>query len=125
MPPELARGGEGGQLIYDSGMEGHWIWLVPLGLGGFVCILNFHLSFLRFFLHRMRGRGRDEYRWVSGFPLVGSLLVAVSLVGLWEEPWLRIAAFGLILIDTGGPHWFLLSQVLDRWCSPSKGDGEP
>lgn len=80
-------------------------WLALL-VGGLVSALNFYLSFCRFALHRLRGGSREAYRWKSGIPLLGSLLVALSLVGFYDAPWIVGIALMLIAIDTGGIHWF-------------------
>ena len=79
---------------------------VALLVGGLVSALNFYLSFCRYPLHRFRGGSRESYRWVSGFPLVGSLLVALSIVRFYDAPWIFAIALALIAIDTGGIHWF-------------------
>jgi len=81
--------------------------LVLLGVGGFICVLNFYLSFLRYPLHRWRGGTREDYRWESGLPLLGSAFVAWSLFWLHKWPVLLPVGVLLILIDTGGIHWML------------------
>ena len=90
---------------------------VLFGLGALVCLVNAYLSWLRYPLHRLRGGAPGTYRWVSGFPVVGSLLVVVAWM-LWlrdERSWpLDVTAWGLALIDTGGIHWLLL-VVIARW----------
>ncbi len=88
-------------------------WLL-FSAGAIVCLVNFYLSCLRYPLHRLRGRAPDTYQWVSGFPLVGSLLVVLAwLFWLRGEGWapLDVAAWSLALIDTGGIHWFLLVML--------------
>ena len=74
-----------------------------LALGGFVCALNFYLTFLRYPLHRLRGQ---PFRWVSGFPLVGSLFVVPCLWWLPLLSWAFWLAVVLAVLDTGGLHWF-------------------
>lgn len=84
--------------------------MIALGLlilGGFVCCLNFYLSFLRYPLHRLGGGSKESYHWVSGFPLVGSFFVAIALLKYWHNTGLFVAAMLLIAIDTGGIPWFL------------------
>ena len=76
------------------------------GLGALVCLINFYTSFLRYSLHRLRGLPRDSFRWVSGFPVVGSLLVALSFIWLHRLPLMIPVCIALVLIDTGGIHWF-------------------
>jgi hypothetical protein len=60
---------------------------------------------LRHPLHRLRGLPKESYRHVSEFPVLGSLFVALSLVGLHEIPAMRPVAIIVMLIDTGGIHW--------------------
>jgi hypothetical protein len=62
-------------------------------------------------LHRLRGRAEGTYRPVSGFPLVGSLLVAISLVLLHANTVALSVALVLMLVDTGGIHWFFGSMI--------------
>jgi len=86
-----------------------WLYAsaVPaLILGGAVAVLNFYLSFIRYHVVRWRGR---EYRFVSGFPLIGSVLLvpaAVGLAGAGSLPLLALAVL-FIALDTGGVAWFL------------------
>ncbi len=95
---------------------------VSLIVGGFSCALNFYLSFLRYPLHKLR-RGSDvEYRWASGIPVVGSVLVLMSLASLHLETWLLYTALTLMLVDTGGIHWFL-GAMLYEGISKKKGRG--
>jgi hypothetical protein len=79
-----------------------------LGLGGAIAALNFYLSFVRVpMLRRLRRPAEPEF--VSGVPLVGSLLLLLAWgVGL-DSTGARVAACVLFLIDTGGPHWFLFT----------------
>ncbi|MBN1590128.1 MAG: hypothetical protein JW888_11480 [Pirellulales bacterium] len=76
-----------------------------LVIGGLLCCFNFYLSFVRYPVHQMMGGKKEDYQWVSGIPLLGSLLVAISLFRLWQWPWFRTPAIILIVIDTGGLHW--------------------
>jgi hypothetical protein len=84
---------------------------ILFGLGAFVSILNFHLSFVRPAIHRLRGRG--EYRFVSGFPLVGSLMLVGSFFLFPAGHILRPVALVIALFDTGGIHWFCVMMVYD------------
>ena len=90
-------------------------------VGGFVCLLNFYLSWLSYPLHRLRGLSPESFRSHSGFPLIGSILVVVSLVGLHSESTVVPIAIGLIAIDTGGIHWFLGAQVYHAWHTRHRG----
>jgi hypothetical protein len=84
-----------------------------VALGTLVATLNFYLSFVRYFLYRLRQGSAVGYRNVSGFPIVGTLLVtAGGLISFGSAP---IAVFGLftMFIDTGGSLWFLESNWRD------------
>jgi hypothetical protein len=85
-------------------------WII-FGLGAFICLLNFYLSFLRYPIHRLRGLSRESYHWSSGFPIIGSLMVAISLIGLHSQTGILPASIVLIAIDTGGIHWFAGSMI--------------
>ena len=88
-------------------MDMGWLAAGLLGLGGLICCVNFYLSFLRYPIHRFRGGLRETYKYDSGVPLFGSLLVVLSLLKFYSHPVLLTIAIILILIDTGGLHWFL------------------
>jgi hypothetical protein len=90
---------------------GHIIaWTIAwalFALGAFICLLNFYLSCVRYPLHRWRGLPKEAFQWVSGFPLVGSLFVALSLLWLHQLPVMIPIGIAMIVVDTGGIHWFL------------------
>ncbi len=54
--------------------------LALLSFGGCISILNFYLSFLRYPLHVLRGGNKDNFQWVSGFPLVGTVFLLAALL---------------------------------------------
>ncbi len=85
--------------------------------GGLICALNAYLSWVRYPLHRARGRSAASFRWASGVPLVGSALVlgawAVTLRSL-ESAWINATAVALLLADSGGPLWFAIQVVRER-----------
>jgi hypothetical protein len=72
-------------------------------VGAFMSILNFHLSFVRPLICRLR---RRECRFISGFPLLGSLLLVISFFCFPAEQAMRWVALAIALFDTGGIHWF-------------------
>jgi len=79
--------------------------IVLFALGGIITLNNICLSFVRYPIHRARGGDRETYRWVSGIPLFGSLLLWIS-IGLLPSPALKWTAGILSIFDTGGIHWF-------------------
>lgn len=72
--------------------------------GGFICLTNFYLSFIRHPLYKLIHK---RYKWVSGIPVVGSISVALSLIFLYRTTWVLITGLFLIAIDTVGLLWFL------------------
>ncbi len=91
---------------------------LAFALGASLSLLNFYLSFVRVPLLRLLGRSP---RFVSGFPLVGSLLLVVSAALLWSERWLALSALALVVLDTGGLHWFLGVLAWEAATSRSRG----
>ena len=87
-------------------MLGTVVGLLLLILGASISLLNFHLSFTRYYYHRLRGR-RDEYRHISGFPFVGQLLCLASLPFFPTPSIPQLIAIVAALLDTGGIHWFI------------------
>jgi hypothetical protein len=80
---------------------------------GLIGMLNFYLSFVRGYLYVKRHGSRDGYRHVSGFPLIGTVLVLIgAALGFGEIP---TAILGLVVmsVDTGGSVWFLIATWRD------------
>jgi hypothetical protein len=95
------------------GDEGHAIGLAVMFAALVIGGLNFYLSFLRGLLYRRTKGTLDGYKHVSGFPMLGSLLVVVgTLVGFGSA---LCAALGLLVValDTGGSVWFLIATWKD------------
>jgi len=80
-------------------------------VGGFVCLMNFYLSYVRCLIFWLRGGRREEYEHISGCVVVGSLAVAASLFWLHDVSWILAVAIVLILLDTGGIHWFAATML--------------
>ena len=79
-----------------------------VALGTMFATLNLYLSFGRWFLYRLRHGSADGYRHISGFPVIGTILVGGGgLVSFGSVP---VAVLGLIamVLDTGGTLWFVL-----------------
>jgi hypothetical protein len=75
-------------------------------IGGATTALNFYLSFLRYPLYRLLGGARERYRWPSGVPVFGSLLMWIGAGFLWTRPVAMWSVLGLSLLDTAGLHVF-------------------
>jgi phosphatidylserine synthase len=91
--------------------------MVLFFLGALICAANFYLSYIRYSLFYMTGR-QSEFRYVSGIPLVGSLIVVLSLIFLRLPHWATLAGVVLAVLDTGGIHWFIGSVA---WHSMRSG----
>ena len=78
--------------------------------GGLVALLNFYLSFVAALLHRLR-HGVQPARVPSGVPLIGSILLGIVAIALPSGTPTQFVALALLAVDTGGPHWFAVSQV--------------
>ena len=92
------------------------IGLALFVVGTLVTCVNFYTSLIRYPLHRWRGGARDHFRWVSGFPLVGSLFLWLAALFLVRRPVLTWAALGISLFDTGGFHWLAGMMFYMTFC---------
>jgi hypothetical protein len=81
---------------------------LTFGLGALVSLLNFYTSWVRMPL--LRALGRPPH-WVSGFPIIGSLLLAISAILMWEVRGIALSALVLAALDTGGIHWLIGGQL--------------
>ena len=68
---------------------------LAFALGAYICLLNFYLSWIRIPLLRAFGRSPG---WISGFPFIGSLLLAIAAALLWEKRGLAITALVLAVL---------------------------
>ncbi len=91
-------------------LEGEWVktGVCVYSLGAWVCLLNFYTSFLRFPIHRLRGGSEEDYKFVSGIPLVG-VLVLLGMALLPINTYITLASIALIVMDTGSVTWFVIS----------------
>jgi hypothetical protein len=79
---------------------------VLFAIGSFFTFANFYLSFIRYLVYRWRGGELEDYRFISGIPLFGSLILWFSAGLLHEYPTLMWSAIVVSVFDTGGIHWF-------------------
>lgn len=81
--------------------------------GAVIACLNLYLSVMRYRLHARTRVSTAECRRVSGFPVIGTIIVVVgALLGFGCT---ACAALGLIAVafDTGGAPWFLAATWND------------
>lgn len=83
--------------------------------GAYLCLLNFYISFLRYRIHLWRGLPKESYKFVSGIPLLGSLIVFLLVRCTNLPPAMQYAGVVLIVIDTGGIHW-AIGNILYQSC---------
>lgn len=85
-------------------------WLL-FALAGYFCLLNFYLSFLRYPSYLWRGGSKESYRFISGIPILGSLIVYLLYRNAHLPDTLQIVAIILIAVDTGGIHWGIANMI--------------
>jgi hypothetical protein len=110
-PPVSARRGARAAVPGSA----HCFGYVPLVLGGVIVVTNIYCAFLKYPLYKLTGR-LEKYRWNSGVPLIGSLLLVAALV-LAPTGRVAKAAVVLLLIDPGGLlglAWLLVSWLWRR-----------
>ena len=71
-----------------------------------VAALNAHLSWVRPLLFRWRHGSMAEYRFISGFPVVGTVFVVLAVVAAFGSTAVAILALLSLFLDTGGLLWF-------------------
>lgn len=79
-----------------------------LALGGFIVLANVYVAFVRPLILQALGTPPAEQEYVSGLPLMGSAFLMVSTIPLFPLVGPSIAVTVLLLLDTGGPLWFLI-----------------
>lgn len=87
------------------------IGLTLFGVGTLLTLRNFYLSFIRYPLHCWCGGTRENFRWESGIPLFGVLLLWIAACCLLSQPLLVWSAVMISLFDTGGLHWFVGAMI--------------
>ncbi len=88
-------------------------------LGGALSAHNFYLSLLRYPLYRLCGGKRESYRFVSGIPLFGSLLLWIAAPFLRSEPVWMWSALVVSFFDTLGLHVLAIVMLIAAWHKPS------
>lgn len=107
------------QLLGHSDVEPsnmNWIvCFVPLYFAVFVTLFNAHLNFSRPWLHYIKHKNMENYRFVSGIPAVGSIAILVS--SLWSPPslWIGILMLVTYILDTGGLLLFAVTVVVEKF----------
>jgi len=86
-----------------------------IALATIVALVNFHLSWVRPVLYSRRHHGSPEgYKFISGIPLVGTVLSTIGVLTSWGAWPVAAASLALLLIDTGGALYLQVVLVKDR-----------
>ena len=101
-------------LFINEPVKYKWYHFAILGAGLFVTIINVYTSWIRPIIYKIRYGSYDGYKFVSGFPIVGTVIGIAALV-LCGSNWLTIFAVLVIFtLDTGGLPWSIFSTWNDR-----------
>ena len=77
-------------------------------LGCLFCLVNIYTSWLRYPIHKyVFKKPDDEFKFVSGIPLLGSVFIVLALFLYSGNAILFWLGVVLALLDTGGIHWFI------------------
>ena len=85
--------------------------LIVLALG--IAGLNCYLSWVRPLLYLRRHGSRDGYRFVSGIPLIATVLAVGATLLAFGNDGIAIAGIVVQFLDTGSPLWFVYATWND------------
>ena len=87
--------------------------IVLLSMGTIIGAQNFYTSFIRPFFYRFRIGSMDDYRRASGFPFIGTMFALLGGVISFGSMPVALLGLTVVLLDTGGPIWFVVSTWRD------------
>jgi len=79
-----------------------------------IAIINFSLSFVRPRLYCFRHGSMDGYRFVSGVPIVGTLLTILGAIFGFGAVGCAVLGICAFAMDTGGSGWFVIATWRDH-----------
>ena len=91
----------------------HSVGLVLVLVACALALLNFHLSFIRPWLHVRRHGTQEGYQFISGLPVLGTVLQAAGCaIGFGS---VLVGVIGLVsgFLDTAGLPWFAVATWKD------------
>ena len=101
-------------LLLNEPVKYRWYHFAILGAGLFVTVINVYTSWIRPIIYKIRFGSYDGFKFVSGYPIIGTVIGIVALV-LCGSNWLTIFAVLVIFtLDTGGLPWFIFSTWNDK-----------
>lgn len=80
----------------------------------FLAAINLWTSQGRALFWNIRHGSLDGYRWVSGFPAIGTIATAIAALGTWGDLTSGIVVMVLSLVDTGSMTWFAIQCFRHR-----------
>ena len=105
----------GASLVFSvtSGNRQSTAALVVMIVAMFIATPNFYLSFVRPFVFHKRGGSFDEYKHVSGIPIIGTVVVVVGASLGFGDALCSVLGLVTIALDTGGSVWLLVATWRD------------
>ena len=88
-----------------------YVAYVTFAYGCYVSLINFYFKFLHCPTVCFLGRKADDSKSSSLIPIIGSLLITVSIYSVAGMPWLFWGGVVCAILDTGGVHW-LAAMIL-------------
>jgi hypothetical protein len=88
--------------------------IVAIVLAAAIGIMNFHLSFVRPRIFFKRHGSMNDYRFISGVPVVGTVLVCLGGVLGFGAVGSAMVGIAVLAMDTGGLTWFVISTWRDK-----------
>ncbi|HBE70910.1 MAG TPA: hypothetical protein DDW52_22420 [Planctomycetaceae bacterium] len=95
----------------DPTMDHALVGWTCLAIYAMAALTNFHLSFIRPWIHSRWGEG--EYKFVSGIPVAHSLFLLVAIVALPSSVIAGILMLLLLGLDTGAAHWVAITAAFE------------
>jgi hypothetical protein len=86
-------------------------------LAGLIAPFNLYLSFIRPWLYRWKHQSMEGYRFISGIPGIGTILVILGLLACFQDLPSAIIGVVITIFDCGGLPWFLVFtwRQKDMW----------
>ena len=96
-----------------------------LAVAALLAIVNAYLSWIRPLIFRLRTGSCEGLRFVSGIPMVGSVLVTLGVASAPGSRLVAVSTLLLLALDTGGAPWAAIALCRDAsfWrMGPSGGE---
>ena len=74
-----------------------WILFVT---GVLICAGNAYLALLRYPLHRLKGGTKGDYQIITGWPIIGLILMWAGAINTEFPDWMLYTAIGITILDS-------------------------